>query len=153
MVGRTSVKSNFISLVLFLFSTSAYADEIRVIDGDTLNINDERIRLWGIDAPEIRQKCGGFACGVIASLYLESIITGEVTCEKQDTDRYGRTVAKCFVAGRDLGAIMVENGWALDYEKYSKGFYSDQQNQAETSDRGIWRWDFIPPWEWRQSKK
>lgn len=150
------MKSILISLVLFLFySTTAHAGEIqvievRVVDGDTLNLNGERIRLWGIDTPELKQNCGGFACGQAAKQYLESIISGEITCETLDIDRYGRSVAQCFVGGVDIGALMVKSGWALDYPQYSRGFYSDQQARAEACNRGIWQWEFIAPWEWRR---
>ena len=136
---------NFILILAFM----AWAG-VEVTDGDTIKLDGERVRLWGIDAPEIRQKCGGVACGEQAKEYLERIINDAIACEAQETDRYGRTVARCFVGSNDIGALMVEGGWALDYTQYSKGFYSEHENRAKGRKRGIWQFDFIPPWEWRR---
>jgi endonuclease YncB( thermonuclease family) len=95
------------TLVLLLFATLALADitgTARVIDGDTLDIEGQRIRLHGIDAPESRQTClvghEVWLCGQEATRALESFIGGSpVTCQEQDVDRYGRTIATCRVRG------------------------------------------------------
>ena len=47
---------------------------------------------------------------------------------------------------------MVLNGWALAYRKYSKD-YAGQEQSAKTARRGIWRGEFVPPWEWRRGKR
>ena len=96
-----------------------------VIDGDTLEIHGERIRLFGIDAPESGQTCldargQRYRCGQKAALVLDARIgEGVVTCERKGMDPYGRTVALCRVYGEDLGAWMVGLGWALAYRAYS----------------------------------
>jgi endonuclease YncB( thermonuclease family) len=101
------------------------AGRAAVIDGDTLEIHGERIRLFGIDAPESGQTCldakgQRYRCGQKAALVLDARIgEGVVTCERKDTDRYGRTVALCRVFGEDLGAWMVGLGWALASRAYS----------------------------------
>ena len=95
------------------------AGRASVVDGDTLEIHGERIRLFGIDAPESGQTCldargQRYRCGQKAALVLDARIgEGVVTCERKDTDRYGRTVALCRVFGEDLGAWLVGLGWAL----------------------------------------
>lgn len=94
-----------------------------VVDGDSLYIGsyEPQIRLWGVDAPEKAQ--AGFEA---ASKTLYRYAYGQhVRCEKIDTDRYGRTVARCWLKdGRELNRLMIESGTAKEYRRYSKGFYS-----------------------------
>ncbi len=128
---------------------------MHVSDGDSLRIDGERIRLWGIDAPELGQRCRhdgqSYDCGKASQAALSSLIgSSQVKCEMVDTDRYGRTVARCFVGGTDLGAAMVRLGWAVDFARYSKGYYAGEQEQAKAAGRGLWGGDFEPPWEWRR---
>jgi len=96
-----------------------------VIDGDTLEIHDQRIRLWGVDAPEGRQSCDAadgavYACGRLSANRLDQHLQDKtVACFEEDTDRYGRMVARCEVDGEDVGARdAVEQavrpaGWSL----------------------------------------
>ena len=129
----------------------------RVIDGDTIEVAGQRIRLHGIDAPESRQMCLAegvrWRCGQRAALRLAGKIgRSTVTCKGRDTDRYGRTVAICYVRGEDLNHWMVINGWALAYQRYSKK-YVDEERAAQASRLGVWRGQFVPPWEWRRGKR
>ncbi len=129
----------------------ASAAEVRVIDGDTIRIGSVRIRLWGIDAPERDQTCGGLEAGSMATAALSRIIgDNPVTCEAVDTDRYGRTVATCSVAGADIGGSMVRAGWAWDYARYSGSEYADEEDEARVNGRGVWAAICVPPWEWRR---
>jgi len=128
-----------------------------VVDGDTLEIAGQRIRLHGIDAPESRQECtaGGKAwrCGQQSALELSAWIgTATVTCSQVATDRYKRVVARCSVRGEDIGRWAVSQGWALDWPQYSRGEYKASQDQAKAAGVGIWRGTFIEPWIWRQKK-
>lgn len=111
-----------------------------VIDGDTLEIHGERIRLSGIDAPERGQRCaGGVNVYQSASLALSNAIEGHtVRCEVSEEDRYGRHVAQCSVAGSDLALHMVEAGWARDWRRYSHGRYAAAERQARSASRGVW---------------
>jgi endonuclease YncB( thermonuclease family) len=92
-----------------------------VVDGDTLKIGSERVRLHGIDAPEYKQRCAdGWQAGEAARHALASLVwAGKTQCEKVTTDRYGRTVAICRVNGEDIGAAMVRRGMAWAYTPYS----------------------------------
>lgn len=126
-----------------------------VIDGDTIEVHGQRIRLWGIDAPEGRQRCftngKPWRCGTDAANAVAGFIGARtVTCTQRDRDRYGRVVAVCDVGGQDVGAWLVHNGWALDYARYSGGAYSREEDEAERERRGIWQGEFEPPWEWRR---
>ncbi len=148
------MKALAVMLAALTLAAPAQAGEARVIDGDGLEIAEVTYRLWGIDAPEIGQDCERdgtrYPCGEIARDMLRALIGGDpVTCEKVDEDRYGRTVARCAVGGRDLGSMMVNAGWALDFERYSGGHYAFEEDQARQADRGLWAGDFTPPWEWR----
>ncbi len=115
----------FLAVLLFITLPALAASEVesitgspRVIDGDTLEIDGTRIRLHGIDTPETKQTCQrdeiDWLCGQEASKALRDYVGGaDLRCERLDTDRYGRMVAKCFQpSGTDIGEWMVSNGWA-----------------------------------------
>ena len=125
-----------------------------VADGDTLRIADARIRLHGIDAPENAQTCrtGGrtWPCGRDATDALRRRIADRVVdCEERDRDRYGRIVAVCRVDGADVNAWLAGEGWALAYRRYSAN-YVPQEAAAKAAGLGIWRGDFVLPWDWRR---
>jgi endonuclease YncB( thermonuclease family) len=145
-------------LVLASIGAASPADLIgqaSVIDGDTLEIHGNRIRLWGIDAPESSQLCRGedslqYRCGAKAANDLDAFINGRpVSCVPVSLDQYGRTVASCAVGGVDLGEWLVRNGYALDWPQYSKGKYGDAQRDAEHAGRGIWAGSYVAPWLYR----
>ena len=126
----------------------------RITDGDTIRIGSTRIRLHGIDAPEAKQTCtaGGqeWRCGFEATNALANIVGRHwVTCSKRDTDRYGRVVAVCRAGPIELGAWMVMNGWAVAYRRYSEEYVRDE-GEARKAGRGVWRGEFMMPWDWRR---
>ncbi len=121
-----------------------------VIGGDTIEIHGERIRLFGIDAPESRQLCTvsgePYRCGQQAALALaDHVEQRTVRCEERDRDRYGRTVAVCFVGDEDVSAWLVAEGWALAFRRYSTR-YVPEEDKARAAGRGIWAGAFDPPW-------
>jgi endonuclease YncB( thermonuclease family) len=131
----------------------------RVYDGDTISFRhgDDKysIRLYGVDAPELRQTCRAgresVPCGKQARDALKTIIGGgDVRCEEQERDRYGRYVAVCFNrSGTDIGGALIAQGWALEYKDYSDGRYGKAQKQAQAGQRGLWALSFQKPDEWR----
>lgn len=147
-------------LLLVLLATPALADvagTASVIDGNTLEILGQRIRLHGIDAPESAQICRldgkPWMCGKDAANALAEKISGRpVTCEDLGRDRYERIVARCTVAGEDLGEWLAANGWAVAYYLYSYE-YSRAEQRARSARRGIWASEFEKPWEWRQRQR
>jgi len=149
-----------ILLVFLLLPLGALADPsgpARVIDGDTIDISGQRIRLHGIDTPEAKQTCQREAlvwlCGAAATKALRELIGGAwVACSQRDKDRYGRVVAVCRANGIALNAAMVRSGMALAYRKYSDD-YTGQEGAAKAARRGLWAGQFIPPWEWRRGKR
>jgi endonuclease YncB( thermonuclease family) len=146
--------------ILLLALSSAYAaqniiGQASIIDGDTIEIHGQRIRLWGIDAPESSQLCRNsnsdlYRCGAEAANKLSVFTTGKiVNCEPVDRDRYGRTVARCSVNGVDIAERLVRNGLALDWPRYSHSQYSPAQDSARHGEKGIWAGTWTPPWEYR----
>lgn len=135
--------------------TTDMIGRVSVVDGDTLEMRGERIRLWGIDAFESSQLCdrpsGKYRCGQVGANALDAWLAGQVvTCKPVGRpDRYGRTVARCSLEDQDLGAWLVENGHALDYARYSQGRYVREQSRAQSTRRGAWAGEFEAPWDWR----
>ena len=133
------------------------AGPAKVIDGDTIKIRGAKIRLHGIDAPESAQVCKAkeksYRCGTSATLALARRIGGKpVSCEERDKDRYGRIVAVCHAGGEDLNGWLVYEGQALAYRRYSTD-YVDQEEAAREARRGLWRGEFVEPWQWRKGKR
>lgn len=130
-------------------------DLAHVIDGDTLDINGTRIRMFGIDAPEGRQTCrrnrSDWACGEASTdALVDAINQREVRCEERDTDRYGRVVAECWTGNRNLNAWMVAEGWAVAYRQYGGDIYDAEEHAAKDAKRGVWSSRFDMPWDWRR---
>ncbi|MFW2588300.1 thermonuclease family protein [Sagittula sp. SSi028] len=129
-----------------------------VIDGDTLDLGDTRIRLHGIDAPERRQTCGGtgtaeWACGAEATERLKELAEGRFArCEELDRDSYGRVVARCHVGGRDIGADMVRDGMAVAFVRYSQD-YVDEERAARSAKRGMHALQFDSPQAFRDKAR
>ena len=143
------------TVAALLISDDSIHGPARVIDGDTIEVNHKRIRLWGIDAPEASQTCQSeAACGRESTYYMQRLIGNEpVTCTPRDRDRYGRTVAQCSTVGGDLGRRMVAAGMAIDYTHYSKGYYKNEQDAAKAEHLGMWAGAFQPPAQYRAKHK
>jgi endonuclease YncB( thermonuclease family) len=156
-----------IPFVIFAHDAMAeIAGRATVIDGDTIEIRGQRVRLFGIDSPESAQLCQAgqkpYRCGQQAALALADRI-GErtVRCQERDKGRYGRVVAVCYVGSEDLdrwmveqgwAIAMVEQGWAMAFRKYSLD-YVDAEDDAREAGRGIWQGEFEMPWEWRRARR
>lgn len=156
------MRAVFVVIGLLLWAAPAVAadriiGQASVIDGDTIEVHGQRIRLFGIDAPESRQLCFDererpWRCGATAANDLADFIARRpVACRQVDQDRYGRVVATCTVAGVDLADWLVGRGLALDWPRYGRGRYRATQNQAKTGLQGVWKGRFEAPWDWRRS--
>ncbi|MET4687643.1 thermonuclease family protein [Sinorhizobium fredii] len=147
-----SILSSYSSL-----AAEAIVGRASVVDGDTIEIRSQRIRLHGVDAPESWQLCGdgdggSYRCGREAAIALERFLAASrpARCKIIERDRYGRFVATCFRAdGREINRWLVANGNAVDWEKYSGGHYADVQEAARSKGVGIWRGKFQLPCEAR----
>jgi len=149
--------AGLVLLSIGLLSLQASASDLggaaRAIDGDTLEIRDKQVRLYGLDAPERGQTCfadrADWHCGLYAAQALREKIRGtSVHCRSKGVDRYGRVLAVCSVGGENLNQWMVRQGWALAYRRYALD-YVDEEMAARSSRQGIWRGAFVAPWRWR----
>ena len=132
--------------------------QAKVRDGDSIDIGAQRIRLWGIDAPEYKQTCRrrekAWDCGAEAAQALRRHLAGRtVKCLPVETDRHGRTVSRCSAGGRSINEWLVREGWAVDYTRYSKGAFAQAQAQARAGRRGIWSGSFDPPEHYRRRSR
>ena len=146
---------------LLAAASMAMSDEftgpVRVVDGDTLVMDDRKIRLSGIDAPEMRQNCldlnnQWYPCGRKAAQALSRRISGQpVTCALSlQPDQYGRALGSCsFIDGEDMQSWLVRNGWAVAYRRYSL-LYLHDESFARDNRAGIWSGRFVMPWNWRR---
>ena len=123
-----------------------------IVDGDTLRFGALRVRLTGLDAPELDQTCtdragAEWACGSEAKTFVAGLIASEpVSCVRSGRDRYGRALATCSIDGRDLGSQIVAAGWAV-----AELDYAGDELAARLAERGIWGGSFVPPAEWRRT--
>ena len=160
MVQKIWIFKLLIFFIIFYCSITlaeSIKGKARIIDGDTIHIGKNKIRLYGIDAPEINQTCTInkiiWECGLESSQALGSIILEEeVRCEIVDIDRYKRFVAKCIVNNINLNQYMVQNGWAIAYRYYSDDFINDEEI-AENNKAGIWQGKFLDPYLFRKQQK
>ena len=112
-----------ISILVFLFiNTEIKSQDVHITDGDTIKIDDEKIRFSGIDTPELKQFCFKEniknSCGLKAKKILEDKISKlKVTCIREGEDQYNRTLAECFVNNESLSSYLVKNGYAFAYRR------------------------------------
>jgi endonuclease YncB( thermonuclease family) len=137
----------------FVVPAERHDGRLRVADGDSLELDGVRIRLLGVDAPELAQSCrlGGepHPCGREAREHLLHLIAARpVTCSSTDTDRYGRRLGRCRAGETDLNAEMVRSGWAVAY-----GAYAREEADARAHGRGLWSGDFVWPEEFRRQAR
>ena len=142
--------------LIFFFSDLKDVEsiEVKIIDGDTIHLNGEKIRFTGIDTPELKQTCTKnnevIYCGIKArKLLVEKIGKNKVQCVREGKDQYKRTLAECFVNKVSLSSYLVRSGYAFAYRKYSKKFISDE-DFARTNNRGMWSMNFEYPWDYRK---
>ena len=136
----------------------------RITDGDTIKINNQKIRLFGIDAPETKQFCKevylsflifnfkrDYKCGEKSTNALKKKIQGKnIRCLVQDNkDRYRRNIGICYLKKQDINSWLVKNGHAIAYRRYSKKYIKDEQ-YAEDNKLGIWQGTFMEPEKWRR---
>jgi endonuclease YncB( thermonuclease family) len=135
-------------------STLPLAGPARIVDGDTIEIAGQRIRLEGIDAPEMGQDCATasgetWPCGRDAAKVLGALTKSrDVACDHRGTDKYGRMLAICYADGLDLNAEMVRGGYAWAFVKYSVE-YAGTEADARAAKAGVWQGKAEAPWDFR----
>ena len=141
-------------IFFFLTYNDVKSYEIKIIDGDTIHLNNEKIRFTGIDTPELKQTCNKnneiIYCGIEAKqLLINKIGKDKVICVREGKDRYKRILAECFVNDLSLSRFLVREGYAFAYRKYSKKFIKDE-DFARKNNIGMWSMKFEYPWDWRK---
>ncbi|MBL8587163.1 MAG: thermonuclease family protein [Methylobacteriaceae bacterium] len=121
------------------------------IDGDSLRMFGEELRLAGVDAPELDQTCQRegrpWRCGQAARAALERETRGgNLRCTATRRDRYGRWLVTCRAGGADVAAALVRQGAALAY-----GAYEREEAEARDARRGLWASSFERPDSWRRA--
>lgn len=130
---------------------------VSVIDGDTIILDKLKIRLKGIDAPELKQECGVYCaswqCGLVAKDVLEKMISNtEVSCTDEGEDKYRRQLSYCYSGSVNINKAMVKSGFAVTYNK-SDIFFIIEELSAMIGNRGIWNGAFDNPKDWRKSQE
>ena len=143
----------YVFLVL-IFCNTSFADSLRIVDGDTIVLNGEKIRFSGIDTPELKQTCMNgdekIFCGKSAKMLLVKKIGNQTPkCISEGKDAYKRTLAECFVNGESLSAFLVRSGYAFAYRKYYDKFIKAEEF-AKKNKLGIWSMKFQYPWDFRK---
>ncbi len=136
----------------------AFYASVRVLTGDMLEINGRYFKLFGIAAPEISQTCAdsrgaAYNCGRQAASWLKNWIEdNELECHVLQQDTRGNMVGTCSFGPYDLGAALVNAGWAVAYTKYTQA-YLPYERQAQQEKRGLWQGQFYKPWDWKKIKE
>jgi len=165
MSSTGSKRPTFLSAfaVAWLIATpvASAGGEIRgtpeVIDGDTLVLQGRRLRLRGVDAPDLQQRCWLKArlydCGGIARAALLDLTAGsEVVCQSLAPGPDETTVARCTAGGYDLSEGMAYTGWAITRDTATTR-YRIVEAGARDAGRGLWRGRFVAPWDWRNGSR
>ena len=140
---------------LLISLCAANAQELKVVDGDTIHLNGKKIRFSGIDTPELKQKCTKNGVIVLCGINAKKALIGKVenniiNCLSEGKDRYNRILAECFVNSESLSSFLVRSGHAFAYRKYSKKFIKDE-DFARINKLGMWSMQFDYPWDFRKN--
>ena len=157
--------TRFSALFVFILTVGGLAcaelnleSKPEIVDGDTIKVSGNTVRLNGIDAPEKRQQCRDsmgetYNCRIVATEALRGkIAENPVFCDQAEEDYYGRIIGTCYLGELDLNGWMVQQGHALAYREYSDK-YIPEEEEAREAMRGLWAGEFVPPWEWRRGKR
>lgn len=148
--------------VLLLPSVTLAAErlsgQVNVVDADTWDVGGIRVRLHGIDAPELDQSCqdaegSTWPCGAWVTQEVRQLFQGKTaSCMPMDRDRYGRVVAKCMFEAQDAADQLVRLGLAFAYRKYSHAYESAEQD-AKARRVGLHQQQVQVPWVHRAARK
>ena len=147
--------TSILSLVFLLTFNQVKSQELKIVDGDTIYLNGEKIRFSGIDTPELKQTCikdgTKNTCGITAKqMLINKIGNNIVECISEGKDQYKRTLAECFVNNESLSSYLVRSGYAFAYRRYSKKFIIDE-DYAKSNELGMWSMKFVYPWDYRKN--
>jgi endonuclease YncB( thermonuclease family) len=156
LIVRRCLVLGFLTVLLPMAARAEVVGKPDIIDGSTIIIAGRHIALYGIAAPPISASCSAgstvWHCGEEATFALADMIGRTwVTCQEKGKAPDGELRAVCYVGGpkgKDLGASMVAEGWALARPGAPDG-YAAAEAAAKAAGHGIWRGGFTPPTAWR----
>ncbi len=128
---------------------------VRIVDGDTLVLNERRIRILGLDTPELKQSCYALSgqswpCGEHAKQFLVTLTKNSpVECKLYNKDKYGRDLGTCFIEDKDIAQILIRSGYGIA----TGTTYMISEVAARKDKLGIWSGTFQTPKQWRDSKR
>ena len=139
------------------FGQVAMEGVVRIVDGDTFDLDVWRVRLHGLDAPELYQVCerGGerWRCGLEAMRALNRLTRDKtVRCLGKGRDAFSLVIAVCHVGEVEINAYMVAQGWAVALGG-KDGDYGKEEEQALAAGAGIWAGRFATPERWRRGER
>ena len=152
------IKVFLLTSICLIFFFVTYLDlkssKVKIVDGDTIYLKNEKIRFSGIDTPEIKQTCNKnnetIKCGIQAKeLLINKIGNNKVKCIKNGLDKYNRILAECFVNNQSLSKYLVREGYAFAYRKYSTKYVQDE-DYAKKNKKGMWAMTFEYTWDYRR---
>ena len=130
-----------------------------ITDGDSLRAGSLRLRLFGIDAPELQQTCQSaegedYACGIVARNRMRDIVPigTYLRCTHMDTDRYKRLIVACANQKGDIAEQLIAEGFAIAHRYYSKR-YVPAELHARKNRLGLWAGTFQDPYEYRRAQR
>ena len=148
MAGAVIAATAFVVARVQRYAGETISGPVRVVDGDTLALGSRRLRLIGIDAPELRQSCSrntaDYPCGQEAAAHLRDLVKDQLECRTEGSDRYRRALVRCRSDGIDINMAMVRSGHAVAY-----GDYQMAEAEARAKGAGLWAGQFVRPADWR----
>ena len=143
------------AFMVLMFCNVSFADNLKIVDGDTIVLNGEKIRFSGIDTPELKQTCMKDEQKVFCGMFVKMLLIKKIgnktpQCISEGKDVYKRTLAECFINGESLSVFLVRSGYAFAYRKYSKKFIKDEEF-AKANKLGMWAMTFQYPWDFRKA--
>ena len=159
MAAKYLIFSIFFTLVFCFNQThgETIIGKPKIIDGDTIHIGNNKIRLHAIDAPETKQRCTKngikWSCGLESTKFLKNLIgSNQVKCDTNGKDKYKRYIGICYKDNINLNSQMVINGWAVAYKYYSLDYIKEEMI-AKSTKVGIWIGEFEEPYMFRKRNK
>jgi len=148
LAGAVIAATAFVVARVEHYAGETISGPVRVVDGDTLALGSRRLRLIGIDAPELRQNCSrntaDYPCGQEAAAHLRDLVKDQLECRTEGSDRYRRALVRCRSDGTDINMAMVLSGHAVAY-----GDYQLAEAEARAKGAGLWAGQFVRPADWR----
>ncbi len=156
--SKHAVSQSYLRVKSHLVFDKQFSGIAKIIDGDSLNVDDREVRLFGIDAPEYHQSCFDsknhqYSCGKISQQFLYDLANGrKVVCHYAEKDKYKRYLGKCEIGTISINQELIKNGMAVIYNFTESDEVMDMlESKAKEQKMGIWQGAFQLPKDYRKS--